>query len=101
MPPVLALSCGRLTPPLSPSATARRTGAFAGEFGDAFIKDTELEGGHTAPALRLVIDILKEMMGGTNAGPWRRRADVLYNCVGGMDVGQRKAVKGRRGRWVE
>ena len=69
MPLVLALSCGRLTPPLSLSVTVWRTGAFAGEFGDAFIKDTELEGGHTAPALRLVIDILKEMMGGTNAGP--------------------------------
>jgi hypothetical protein len=46
-----------------------RNGAFAGEFGDAFIQDTELEGGHTAPAIITLAGIVEEVL-------VRRRKDL-------------------------
>lgn len=30
------------------------TSAYVGQFGDAFVRDTELEGGHTTPDLKTV-----------------------------------------------
>ena len=44
-----------------------RNGAFAGEFGDAFIAETDLEGGHSGPAITQLIvvvrAVLKERLG--------------------------------------
>ena len=39
-----------------------RTGAFAGEFGDAFIKNTELEGGQVAASIRVLVDVVSEAL---------------------------------------
>jgi hypothetical protein len=39
-----------------------RNGAFAGEFGDMFIENTELEGGQTAPSIQTVIEILDPLL---------------------------------------
>lgn len=39
-----------------------RTGSFVGEFGDAYVQDTELEGGQVAPAIDQVVDIMNEVL---------------------------------------
>lgn len=39
-----------------------RTGAFAGEFGDPFIKNTNLEGGYIAPAIDVLVKSAKETL---------------------------------------
>ena len=36
-----------------------RTGAFAGEFGDCFIEDTSLEGGHVAPSIGSFVEAVE------------------------------------------
>ncbi len=66
-----------------------RNGAFAGEFGDAFIQDTELEGGHTAPAIRTLSAIVNRVL-------TARRADltllsdadisIAKRCIGDLDA---------------
>lgn len=39
-----------------------RNGAYAGEFGDAFISDTELEGGHSAPAIATLNRVINHIL---------------------------------------
>ena len=39
-----------------------RSGAFAGEFCDAFIKDTDLEGGHSGPAIQQLLPIIRDAL---------------------------------------
>ena len=41
---------------------AWRTGAFAGEFGDAFISDTELEGGQVAPSIEILVGVVRDVL---------------------------------------
>ena len=41
---------------------AWRTGAFAGEFGDAFISDTELEGGQVAPSIETLVRVIRAVL---------------------------------------
>jgi hypothetical protein len=55
-----------------------RTGAFAGEFGDAFIKDTNLEGGSCSDALKLLLPIIESCLHEEN--------DVDPSCFTGSDV---------------
>lgn len=43
---------------VDPHCLIWRTGAFAGEFGDSFIEDSDLEGGHTAPALVTLASVI-------------------------------------------
>ena len=46
------------------AASIWRTGAYAGEFGDPFIADTDLEGGHIAPSLHTYCSIVRsELLG--------------------------------------
>ena len=40
-------------------ASIWRTGAYAGEFGDPFIADTDLEGGQIAPSLHTYASIIR------------------------------------------
>ena len=44
------------------SAPMWRTGAFAGEFGDAFISDTELEGGQVAPSIEILVGVIRHVL---------------------------------------
>ena len=37
-----------------------RNGAFAGEFGDAYIADTELEGGQVAPSIKTLLQVIRD-----------------------------------------
>ena len=37
-----------------------RNGAYAGEFGDAFIADTELEGGQVAPSITILLGVVRD-----------------------------------------
>ena len=39
-----------------------RNGAFAGEFGDAFIADTDLEGGHSGPAITQLLTVVRAVL---------------------------------------
>jgi hypothetical protein len=39
-----------------------RTGAFAGQFGDAFIENTDLEGGFIPPAIRILDDVVQHLV---------------------------------------
>jgi hypothetical protein len=40
-----------------------RTGAFAGQFGDAYLENTELEGGQMHASIRTLVVLLSEMPG--------------------------------------
>jgi hypothetical protein len=39
-----------------------RNGAFAGEFGDAFIAETDLEGGHSGPAITQLLVVVRDVL---------------------------------------
>ena len=39
-----------------------RNGAFAGEFGDAFIAETDLEGGHSGPAIGQLLTVVRAVL---------------------------------------
>ena len=39
-----------------------RNGAYAGEFGDAFIAETDLEGGHSGPAITQLLEVVRQVL---------------------------------------
>ena len=43
-----------------PRAPMWRNGAYAGEFGDAYIADTELEGGQVAPSIKTLLKVVRD-----------------------------------------
>lgn len=50
-----------------------RNGAYAGEFGDSHIAETDLEGGHTAPAFKTLMSVIRETL------PKRRKQLTLFS----------------------
>ena len=82
-----------------------RTGAFAGEFGDAFIRNSNLEGGHVGPSIRTLLSLLLASPGdahqpSTSSKPlslnpelfkWLQfeptEVDALINCLREMRYG--------------
>ena len=49
------------TPTTTPKTLTWRTGSFVGEFGDAFIQDTDLEGGQVAPSIDQLVEIIRNV----------------------------------------
>lgn len=57
LPPAPSSTCKDMHRSDSVSGLVWRSGAFAGQFGDAFIQDTDLEGGQVAPSIEYLSEI--------------------------------------------